>query len=154
MNRRFLNLTVLVVLALCFTQSDRLTRFTEVQVLADEIVFARTTPYQRIVMTRSGSDFQVFLNGNLQFSSVDEYRYHEALVHPMLAAAKRPRRVLVLGGGDGLAVRELLKHKNFQVRFVADSEPDVRSPEFATWMVDQLAELTEVHKWLLNRTQS
>ena len=51
-------------------------------------------------------------------------------------------------------VRELLKHKNFQVRFVADSEPDVRSPDFATWMVDQLAELTEVHKWLLNRTQS
>ncbi len=51
-------------------------------------------------------------------------------------------------------VRELLKHKNFQVRFVADSEPDVRSPDFATWMVDQLTELTEVHKWLLNRTQS
>src|SRR5262249_53889519 len=51
-----------------------------------------------------------FLNANLQFSSRDEYRYHEALVHPALAALPRARRGLGLGGGGGLAVRGILKY--------------------------------------------
>ena len=54
--------------------------------------------------------YRLFLNGNLQFAERDEYRYHEALVHPAMAAQGAPRRVLVLGGGDGMAVREVLKH--------------------------------------------
>ncbi len=53
---------------------------------------------------------RLFLNGNLQFHSRDEYRYHEALVHPAMAAHGAPKNVLVLGGGDGMAVREVLKH--------------------------------------------
>ena len=60
-------------------------------------------------MTSGRSGFQLFLNGHLQFSSADEYRYHEALVHPAMALAGKPRHVLVLGGGDGLALREILK---------------------------------------------
>src|SRR5262249_33595677 len=75
------------------------------------VVFARTTPYQRIVVTRGqGGVFRLYLNGHLQFTSLDEYRYHEALVHPAMVAAGSPRRVLVLGGGDGLALREVLRH--------------------------------------------
>ena len=76
----------------------------------DPIVHAERTPYQEIVLTRSigRRDLRLFLNGDLQFSSVDEYRYHEALVHP--AMARDPRSVLVLGGGDGLAVREVLRY--------------------------------------------
>ena len=62
-------------------------------------VLARTTPYQRIVITRGRAGFQLFLNGHLQFSSTDEYRYHEALVHPAMLLSNNPRRVLVLGGG-------------------------------------------------------
>ena len=61
------------------------------------------------MVTRAPAGVRLFLNGNLQFSSRDEYRYHEALVHPALAAHGAPRRVLVLGGGDGLAVREVLQ---------------------------------------------
>jgi len=61
------------------------------------------------VLTRRRDDLRLFLDGNLQFSSLDEYRYHEALVHPALALHPRPRRVLVLGAGDGLAVREVLR---------------------------------------------
>ena len=57
-----------------------------------------------------GDDLRLYLNGNLQFSSRDEYRYHEALVHPGLARLPHARRVLVLGGGDGLAVREVLRY--------------------------------------------
>ena len=90
--------------------ADKLTNMAEENLYADEIIYTETTPYQRIVLTRWKDDIRLFLNGNLQFSSRDEYRYHEALVHPALQAVKQPRRVLVLGGGDGLAVREILKY--------------------------------------------
>ncbi len=75
------------------------------------ILYAEQSPYQRIVITRAGETTRLFLNGNLQFSSDDEHRYHEVLVHPAVAALGRdPRQVLVLGGGDGLAAREILKY--------------------------------------------
>ena len=77
---------------------------------ADEVIFSRNTRYQRIVLTKWKDDLRLFLSSHLQFSSRDEYRYHEALVHPGLAALPGARRVLVLGGGDGLAVREILKY--------------------------------------------
>lgn len=75
----------------------------------DPVVYREATPYQKIVVTSDGHDTRLYLDGNLQFSSIDEYRYHEALVHPAMLVA-RPARVLVLGGGDGLALREVLRH--------------------------------------------
>lgn len=66
-----------------------------------------------------------FLNGHLQFSSRDEYRYHETLVHPALLAHPAPKKVLVLGGGDGLAVREILKHKNVESVILVDLDSAV-----------------------------
>lgn len=105
---------VIVLLTLGLGQATELTTWAESRVYADEIVFARTSAYQRILVTQSRSGFQLFLNGNLQFAGADEYRYHEALVHPALlaagAAGAPPRRVLILGGGDGLALREVLAH--------------------------------------------
>ncbi|MBL8915908.1 MAG: polyamine aminopropyltransferase [Archangium sp.] len=89
---------------------DTMTSFFEEQLYNDEVVHAQSTPYQRIVLTRSHRGFSLFLNGNLQFSSVDEYRYHEALVHPAFQAAERRSEVLILGGGDGLAAREVLRY--------------------------------------------
>jgi spermidine synthase len=107
--------------------STRLTRWSEDRLYADEIVYARTTPYQRIVVTRSTSGFQLFLNGNLQFASADEYRYHEALVHPAMVLAREsghaPRRVLILGGGDGLAAREVLAHPSVEAVTLVDLDP-------------------------------
>src|SRR5207244_812552 len=82
--------------------------------LVPRLGLARTSAYQRIVLTRWTDDLRLFLNGHLQFSSRDEYRYHEALVHPAVAAHAAPRRVLVLGGGDGLAVREIVKYPAVQ----------------------------------------
>ena len=82
---------------------------------ADDVVLARTTPYQRIVLTAWKDDLRLFLNSNLQFSSRDEYRYHEALVHPGLAALPAARRVLILGGGDGLALREVLRYPSVRI---------------------------------------
>jgi len=67
----------------------------------------------------------LFLNSHLQFSSRDEYRYHEALVHPGLASVPSPRRVLVLGGGDGLAVREILKYPDVERVVLVDLDPEM-----------------------------
>ena len=101
---------VLLLLGIGFIKADLLTALSEEGSFADEIIYARSTPYQRIIITRGRAGFQLFLNGHLQFSSADEYRYHEALVHPAMMLAESPRRVLILGGGDGLALREVLKH--------------------------------------------
>ena len=101
---------VSVLLVTMFAFGDRMTVMFEEQLYHDEVVHAVSTPYQRIVVTRSQRGFSLFLNGNLQFSSVDEYRYHEALVHPVMQAARERKKVLILGGGDGLAAREVLRY--------------------------------------------
>ncbi|HYR05132.1 MAG TPA: polyamine aminopropyltransferase, partial [Gallionella sp.] len=103
--------------------SDRLTSLAEESMYADRIVYTESTPYQRIVVTRWRDDLRLFLNGNLQFSSRDEYRYHEALIHPALATLPHPARVLVLGGGDGLALREILKYSSVQEVTLVDLDP-------------------------------
>ena len=76
-------------------------------------------------MTQWRDDVRLFLNGNLQFSSADEYRYHEALVHPALAALPAARRVLVLGGGDGMAVREILRYPQIESVTLVDLDPEM-----------------------------
>eukprot|EP00913_Durusdinium_trenchii_P028398 g26626.t1 len=85
-----------------FIKADALTTLAEENLFEHKIVYTKTSPYQRIVITKSDAGFRLFLNGHLQFHSADEYRYHEALVHPAMILAGSPRRVLVLGGGDGL----------------------------------------------------
>jgi spermidine synthase len=99
-----------IVLCLGFVWSFQIVSFADALNFQDRVVLAQQTPYQRIVVTRWNKDTRLYLNGNLQFCSVDEYRYHEALIHiPMLAAVRRDS-ILVLGGGDGLALREIWKH--------------------------------------------
>jgi spermidine synthase len=116
---------VLAVLGVGITQADRLTLLAEEGMFADEVVYAKSSAYQRIVVTQSHSSFHLFLNGQLQFSSADEYRYHEALVHPALAVAHDAKHVLVLGGGDGLAVREILRHPEIEQVMLVDLDPEM-----------------------------
>ncbi|UCV11268.1 polyamine aminopropyltransferase [Dechloromonas denitrificans] len=111
------------VLLAGFAGAGQLTSLAENHLYADDIVHAESTPYQRIVVTRWRDDLRLFLNNNLQFSSHDEYRYHEALVHPGLASLPWAKRVLVLGGGDGLAVREILKYPNIEAVTLVDLDP-------------------------------
>ncbi len=94
---------------------------------ADEVIFSRTTKYQRIVLTKWKDDLRLFLNSHLQFSSRDEYRYHEALVHPGLSSLPGARRVLVLGGGDGLALREILRYPSVEDVTLVDLDPEMTS---------------------------
>jgi len=105
--------------------AERISSAADSSLYADEVIFSRDTPYQRIVLTKWKDDLRLFLNSHLQFSSRDEYRYHEALVHPGLAALPGAHRVLVMGGGDGLAVREILKYPNIQSVTLVDLDPEM-----------------------------
>lgn len=129
--------SILVVTALAF--SGRLTTLVETRLLDAEIVYAETTPYQRIVLTRSRERFQLFINGNLQFDTIDEHRYHEALVHPAMIRAARVSNVLVLGGGDGLVVRELLRYDDVESITLVDLDPAM------TKLFRERAELAELN---------
>jgi spermidine synthase len=105
--------------------SGQLVNYLERQLYEYEIVYTEQSLYQRIVITRSGGDTRLFLDGNLQFSSRDEYRYHELLVHPVMSVARNRETVLVLGGGDGLVARELLKYDDVQQVIVVDLDPAI-----------------------------
>lgn len=120
-----LAVTVMLALGGGWVAADRILQLAESNIYADDVVLARSTPYQRIVITAWKDDLRLFLNSNLQFSSRDEYRYHETLVHPGLAAMPDARRVLVLGGGDGLAVREILKHPGVGQITLVDLDPEM-----------------------------
>lgn len=112
-----------IALIVAIAGAGQATALAEVHLYADEIVHAESSPYQRIVVTRWKDDLRLHLNNNLQFSSRDEYRYHEALVHPGLATLPGAKRVLVLGGGDGLAVREILKYPQVESVTLIDLDP-------------------------------
>ena len=89
------------------------------------VIERKQSRFQRIVMTRSGADLRLFLDGDLQFSSLDEYRYHEALVHPAMALHPAPRRILLMGAGDGLALREVLRWPDVETVDVVELDPEV-----------------------------
>jgi spermidine synthase len=115
-------LTLLVLLT-CWWKTDWVMSSVDEAVFPHPVVFSQTTSYQRVVLTRQGDELRLYLNGNLQFSSRDEYRYHEALVHPGMSSLARARRVLVLGGGDGLAVREVLRYPQVEEVQLVELDP-------------------------------
>ena len=103
--------------------AEHITRLAEDRFYQDRIVMSASSPYQRIVVTQGRAGHRLFLNGNLQFAERDEYRYHEALVHPAMAAHGAPRKVAVLGGGDGMAVREILKYPSVESVTLVELDP-------------------------------
>ncbi len=116
---------VLLLLSAGMAGATKITNLAEDSIYSDEVIFARHTRYQRIVLTAWKDDLRLWLNSHLQFSSRDEYRYHEALVHPGLSARPSARRVLILGGGDGLAAREVLKHPGVESVTLVDLDPEM-----------------------------
>lgn len=134
-------IVIIILLTIAAIKSDALTKLAEDTLFQDNIIYAKSSSYQRIVVTRGRTGFGLFLNGNLQFNSFDEYRYHEALVHPaMLSFDGEPKRVLVLGGGDGLAVREILKYKSVESVTLVDLDPAI------TDLAKNLPPLIELNK--------
>ncbi len=90
---------------------------------SDPIIAYERSDYQEIVVTRRGDDTRLYLDGGLQFSTRDEYRYTESLVYPALQ--DDTRSVLVLGGGDGLAARELLRVPTIEHIVQVELDPEV-----------------------------
>lgn len=119
--------TTIAVLLLVFglVEGENIGKKIEDRLYRDKIIYSQQTMYQKIVMTKHKDDLRLFLNGNIQFSSLDEYRYHEALVHPSMTLAKEAKNILVLGGGDGLAVRELLKYPSVETVKLVDLDPEM-----------------------------
>jgi spermidine synthase len=114
-------LAVIALLGLAATAAGRLEVTARQSLFDDPVIHIERTRYQEIALTESGGDLRLFLNGDLQFSSRDEYRYHEALVHPAMAG--RHASVLVLGGGDGLAMREVLRHPGVRRAVEVELDP-------------------------------
>ncbi len=97
--------------------------YSEQKKYKDRIVYAKQSRYQKIVITKWRNDYWLFINGKEQFSTFDEDKYHEPLVHPAMLMAKRKKRILILGGGEGLAVREVLKYDDIESATLVDLDP-------------------------------
>ena len=118
-------LATALVLCAALVLGARLTAFAEKHLYFDAVLHSERTPYQHLVVTRSSrtGDTRLFIDGHIQFSSRDEYRYHEYLVHPAMSVEGSRARVLVLGGGDGLAAREILKYADVERVDLVDIDP-------------------------------
>jgi len=120
-------LLVLALLVGCVLAGAAITRFAEKHLYYDQVIYRQQTPYQKIVVTRSAvtREQHLYIDGHIQFSSRDEYRYHEYLVHPLLAIPGPRRHILILGGGDGLAAREVLKYDDVETIHLVDIDPEM-----------------------------
>jgi len=114
---------ILGVLSFFLLTSQTQQEFLEQRLYRDEVIFSQQTAYQQITLTRWHKDIRLYINGGLQFSSLDEYRYHESLVHVPFSAVPQARKVLILGGGDGLAAREVLKYPQLEQVVLVDLDP-------------------------------
>lgn len=112
----------------------------EQKLYQDPIIHMEQSAYQKIILTQDQGDTRLYLNGNLQFSSIDEYRYHEVLVHPTMAQAKTQSNVLILGGGDGIAAKEILQYKDVKSITLVDLDPAVTKLAMSNRQLVQLNE--------------
>ena len=113
------------VLLFAFVFSPIITEVSEAQLYGENVIFAKNSKYQRIAITRNKNSFCLYLNNHLQFNSGDEYRYHEALVHPLSSSCNNFEKVLILGGGDGFAAREILKYDYVKSITLVDLDPEL-----------------------------
>lgn len=111
------------VLVSAFFFAQPIIRFGEQKKYKDKVVYTEQSKYQKIVITQWKNDYWLFINGNQQLSTFDEEMYHEPLVHPALSLTKTPYNILILGGGDGCAVREILKYPEVQKIILVDLDP-------------------------------
>ncbi len=108
-----------------YLAAEPIVTFSEQKKYRDKVVYSSQSKYQKIVITEWKGDYWLYLNGNQQFSTVDERLYHEPLVHPAMQLSKYPKRILVFGGGDGCAMREILKYKSVDEVILIDLDKQV-----------------------------
>jgi spermidine synthase len=115
--------TALALLVTLLVRAEGIQTSTRQRLYADPIIAYEQSAYQELVVTRRGADTRLYLDGGLQFSTRDEYRYTESLVYPALGDGARS--VLILGGGDGLAARELLRQPGIDTIVQVELDPAV-----------------------------
>ena len=128
MRPRILNIqfaALFLVSVLAFAVAKPIILYGEQHKYKDKIVYQEQTRYQKIVVTQWKEDYWLFINGSTQFSTYDEERYHEPLVHPLMGLIKERKDILLLGGGDGLAAREILKYPDVENLTLVDLDPDM-----------------------------
>ncbi len=126
MRPRILNIqfaALFLVSVLAFAVAKPIVLYGEQHKYKDKIVYQEQTRYQKIVVTQWKEDYWLFINGSTQFSTYDEERYHEPLVHPLMGLIKERKDILLLGGGDGLAAREILKYPDVENLTLVDLDP-------------------------------
>ncbi len=129
MNKRHvfrLKIVLTIVFGLLITgifYTEPIIQWGEQQKYKDKVIYSEQTKYQNIVLTEWKNEHWLYLNGNLQFCSIDEKMYHEPLVHPIMQLHPNPQRILILGGGDGCAVREVLKYPSVEKIVMVDLDP-------------------------------
>lgn len=122
---RFSAIAVLSIIICGFIFASSIERVLTAANFKDPVVYYDLSPYQRVVLTQFKQDTRLYLNNQLQFSSVDEYRYHETLAHAATTNSADIENVLILGGGDGLLARELLKYEEVKNITIVDLDPAV-----------------------------
>ncbi|WP_412758765.1 polyamine aminopropyltransferase [Oceanobacillus caeni] len=123
----FFGIVILVALIIGIFFGEEAAFHFEQKLYKDPIIHMEESSYQKIILTQDyhTNDVRLFLNGSLQFSSADEHRYHEVLVHPPMSYVKHPKNILILGGGDGIAAKELLKYDEVEKITLVDLDPAV-----------------------------
>ncbi len=140
-------LVVIAALGVLAWQGEGLRAQWESDLYEDRIVYSEQSTYQQIVLTQRDEHLRLYLNGHLQFASIDEHRYHEVLVHPAMALTPSRERVLIIGGGDGLTAREVLKYPEVEHVDLVDLDPAV------TRLAQRNIHLTRLNDNALNRRQ-
>jgi len=118
-------LLIALLLGIGFYKASSLEGFIENKLYQNRIIYSKQTPYQKIVITAHNNRIAFYINGAIQFDSIDEYRYHESLVHPVMNMVKTHHNVLIIGGGDGLALREVLKYDDVDKVTLVDLDKQI-----------------------------
>lgn len=114
-----------VVLSFLSYNADEIVLYGEQKRYNDKVVFSEQTRYQKITITQWKEHYWLYLNGSKQLCTFDEWLYHEPLVHPAMQLTKDHRNVLILGAGDGCAIREVLKYDDVQQITLVDIDPEM-----------------------------
>ncbi|MFK5975268.1 MAG: polyamine aminopropyltransferase [Sulfurovum sp.] len=118
-------ISIAILLIIGFINSHSLTTMIENKLYRFPIIYSLQTAYQKITLTAQKGRVQFYINGAIQFDSIDEHRYHESLVHPVMSMSKARESVLIIGGGDGMALREVIKYKEIKEITIVDLDPAI-----------------------------
>ncbi|WP_028888710.1 polyamine aminopropyltransferase [Tenacibaculum ovolyticum] len=114
---------ILIIAGLYF--AEPIVRFGEQVKYKDKIVYSQQTKYQKIVVTKWKEWYSLYINGNQQLSSFDEFMYHEPMVHLPMKLTGAHENILILGGGDGCLAREVFKYKDVKKVTLVDLDQNM-----------------------------